>query len=417
MKLLALTIFLLHLYDALAAKKPLEFTTCSRKWAKIGCYHDSLSPRPLPELLLNDRDIYSSANDGHVLDWHKWRESLHSLACRCAEKARQKGYKVFGLQFYGECWGGPSGEAVYSKDGPSNNCIQNLEVPRDCSKEDHLSECVGGPKTNYIYYLMDNTPEPQSPDVDGGWSKWSDWTSCSKSCGKGQTSRERVCNNPTPKGNGKPCEGASFETVQCHIMECPSPCHKTMDVGFVIDSSSSVRRENFAKVKNFLIKLIDELDVTPQKTHVGVIQYNHRSYLLWNLAKPEYQNKDKLKKAVENIKFIPGATRTDKALEMAADQLLAGPGHRNFVPHLLLVLTDGQTGSSSKPYSQVMPYLRSKVPGIRIVSIGVGPFVDKQELKVIAMGKDEEVFQLDSFSDLIEKLQDILKTFCKTRQG
>jgi len=67
-------------------------------------------------------------------------------------------------------------------------------------------------------------PEPQSPDIDGGYSKWSDWSQCSASCGMGQTSRERVCNNPTPKGNGKPCYpdlGPAHQTTECHLMECP----------------------------------------------------------------------------------------------------------------------------------------------------------------------------------------------------
>jgi len=74
-----------------------------------------------------------------------------------------------------------------------------------------------------------------------------------------------------------------------------------MDVGFVIDSSSSVRRENFGKVKQFLIELINELDVSSIKTHVGVIQYNHKSYLLWDLDKKEYYDKKKLE---EVRKFI-----------------------------------------------------------------------------------------------------------------
>jgi hypothetical protein len=71
---------------------------------------------------------------------------------------------------------------------------------------------------------MSSAPEPQSPDIDGGYTKWSDWSACSKTCGKGEKIRERTCTNPTPKGNGKPCEdlGPSLGVEQCQTMECPS---------------------------------------------------------------------------------------------------------------------------------------------------------------------------------------------------
>lgn len=85
-----------------------------------------------------------------------------SLACRCAEKARAKGYKVFGLQFYGECWGGPNGEALFSKDGPSDNCIQQLTKPFACVQQDPFTECVGGENTNFIYRLVDNSKYPST---------------------------------------------------------------------------------------------------------------------------------------------------------------------------------------------------------------------------------------------------------------
>ncbi|XP_068698000.1 matrilin-4-like [Montipora foliosa] len=134
-----------------------KFATCKREWSKIGCFKDKIYPsRPLPELLLNDRDIYSNSHQpGYRLDWNKWNQSKHSLACRCAQKALQKGYRVFGLQFYGECWSGPLGQFNYSRDGASDNCIMNLHDPTACVK-DEPKECVGRGFTNYIYMVTEN---------------------------------------------------------------------------------------------------------------------------------------------------------------------------------------------------------------------------------------------------------------------
>ena len=78
-----------------------------------------------------------------------------SLACRCAQKALQEGYRVFGLQFYGECWSGPLGEFNYSRDGASDNCIMNLHDPTACVR-DEPKECVGGGFANYIYMVTES---------------------------------------------------------------------------------------------------------------------------------------------------------------------------------------------------------------------------------------------------------------------
>lgn len=40
----------------------------------------------------------------------------------CAEKAREKGFNFFGIQFYTECWSGTGAEKTYGRDGTSKDC-------------------------------------------------------------------------------------------------------------------------------------------------------------------------------------------------------------------------------------------------------------------------------------------------------
>lgn len=55
--------------------------------------------------------------------------------------------------------------------------------------------------------------------VDGFWMSWSNWSECSKSCGRGFTFRTRICEEP--KYGGLDCEGPSNETMSCYPSSCP----------------------------------------------------------------------------------------------------------------------------------------------------------------------------------------------------
>jgi len=48
-----------------------------------------------------------------------------------------------------------------------------------------------------------------SPMTNGGWSEWSDYTACTRSCEGGVRYRERTCTNPPPQNGGDECHGSS----------------------------------------------------------------------------------------------------------------------------------------------------------------------------------------------------------------
>ena len=57
--------------------------------------------------------------------------------------------------------------------------------------------------------------------VDGGFSEWSEFEACDKTCGGGVQARKRTCTNPTPSIGGKNCEGLLQETRECNMVDCP----------------------------------------------------------------------------------------------------------------------------------------------------------------------------------------------------
>ncbi|XP_067048693.1 coadhesin-like isoform X1 [Acropora muricata] len=63
--------------------------------------------------------------------------------------------------------------------------------------------------------------------VHGHWSHWGAFGPCSKSCGGGMRYRSRVCNNPRQSSGGKACVGPSHESQACNIRLCPVNGHWT----------------------------------------------------------------------------------------------------------------------------------------------------------------------------------------------
>ena len=77
--------------------------------------------------------------------------------------------------------------------------------------------------------------------VNGGWGSWSSWSSCSVTCGGGQRTRQRLCNNPAPSGGGSDCVGSSNDQQTCNTANCPGKIseafYKAYDLDILIFAS------------------------------------------------------------------------------------------------------------------------------------------------------------------------------------
>jgi len=73
--------------------------------------------------------------------------------------AAERGFKVFGLQNYGECWSGAGANKTYKRDGPSHNCLMNLRDPHPSCDINAPHECVGSQNVTYVYSLDEESHE------------------------------------------------------------------------------------------------------------------------------------------------------------------------------------------------------------------------------------------------------------------
>eukprot|EP00753_Platysulcus_tardus_P012675 PLAT3513.1.p1 GENE.PLAT3513.1~~PLAT3513.1.p1 ORF type:complete len:1663 (+),score=781.97 PLAT3513.1:888-5876(+) len=55
---------------------------------------------------------------------------------------------------------------------------------------------------------------------DGRWTPWSAWSSCSSRCGDGQRERRRSCASPPPRSTGADCAGDWQQSATCFTRSC-----------------------------------------------------------------------------------------------------------------------------------------------------------------------------------------------------
>ncbi|KFP02845.1 Cartilage matrix protein, partial [Calypte anna] len=175
---------------------------------------------------------------------------------------------------------------------------------------------------------------------------------------------------------------------------------KPTDLVFIIDSSRSVRPQEFEKVKVFMSRVIEGLDVGPNSTRVGVI--NYASAVKNEFSLKSHQTKAGLLQAVRRIEPLSTGTMTGLAIQFAISRAFSdSEGARVRSPNfnkVAIVVTDGRPQDGVQDVSA-----RARAAGIEIFAIGVGR-VDMQTLRQIASQPlDEHVDYVESYS-VIEKL-------------
>ena len=75
---------------------------CGVLFKPLGCFRDGRHDPALPHYIYNERDKSIANYGGRLIDWVNWENYLPGFICRCAKKAKELGYDLFGVQFYGK---------------------------------------------------------------------------------------------------------------------------------------------------------------------------------------------------------------------------------------------------------------------------------------------------------------------------
>ena len=177
-------------------------------------------------------------------------------------------------------------------------------------------------------------------------------------------------------------------------------CKAKVDVGFILDSSGSLRNE-YDKEKNFTKALAKSFGVSEDGARAGVVTFSYNSELSIKLS--DHKSLSTFDNAVDEIPLMGYTTRIDKALSMSMKELfLSANGGRPGIPKVLILMTDGtqsQDADAEDP-NRIASEIRNK--GIKLVIIGIGTGVDKKELLKLGGNHKEDIFTASTFEELLK---------------
>uniref|UniRef100_A0A672GQ46 Matrilin 2 n=1 Tax=Salarias fasciatus TaxID=181472 RepID=A0A672GQ46_SALFA len=174
-------------------------------------------------------------------------------------------------------------------------------------------------------------------------------------------------------------------------------CTIPLDFVFVIDSSRSIRPNDYEKVKTFIINLLQFLEVGSDATRVGLLQYGSEIQPEFSLN--TYTTRAEVVQAVRDMKHLATGTMTGLAIQYTMEtEFTEEKGARPLsmhIPRIAMIVTDGRPQDTVEEVAA-----QARQAGIQIFAIGVGR-VDMKTLKSIGSEPhSEHVHLVASFSQI-----------------
>uniref|UniRef100_A0A8C6QZ63 Matrilin-4 n=1 Tax=Nannospalax galili TaxID=1026970 RepID=A0A8C6QZ63_NANGA len=182
-----------------------------------------------------------------------------------------------------------------------------------------------------------------------------------------------------------------------------------VDLVLLVDGSKSVRPQNFELVKRFVNQIVDFLDVSPEGTRIGLVQFSSRVRTEFPLGR--YGTAAEVKQAVLAVEYMERGTMTGLALRHMVEHSFseaqgARPRDLN-VPRVGLVFTDGRSQDDISLWAA-----RAKEEGIVMYAVGVGKAVEEELRQIASEPAELHVSYSPDFSTMTHLLENLKGSIC-----
>nr|XP_057937259.1 collagen alpha-3(VI) chain-like isoform X2 [Doryrhamphus excisus] len=178
------------------------------------------------------------------------------------------------------------------------------------------------------------------------------------------------------------------------VTEEPVVAGSERDVAFLIDGTDYVRQD-FAYIRDFILKVIEPLDIGSDKVRISVVQHSERPTP--NFYLNTYNTKDEVLRAVNGLTLAGGRSlNTGSALTFMKDTILSeryGSRRARNVPQFLIVLAGSRSRDNVKD-----PAGELKTEGVVPFGVGVKD-ADRKQIEDISHNPSF-AFTVKEFSEL-----------------
>lgn len=191
-----------------------------------------------------------------------------------------------------------------------------------------------------------------------------------------------------------------------NLLDIPAlNCYVPADIMILLDGSDSIQDRDWYKMKEFVQLLIDNFDIARDAIHLGMVVYSSR--IGDHIGLNSFKDKNMLKLLAGALNHPKDSTNTAKGIEYVREKFRMDgrPG----VPKIAIVITDG---SSDNPRNTKLQANAAKNEGIKILAVGVGGSMFKDELRSIA-SKPSKVFTSPTFGTLQTLVSEIRNMVCQ----
>nr|XP_025854507.1 matrilin-4 isoform X1 [Vulpes vulpes] len=200
------------------------------------------------------------------------------------------------------------------------------------------------------------------------------------------------------------------QQLQADGKSCNHGCREGhVDLVLLVDGSKSVRPQNFELVKRFVNQIVDFLDVSPEGTRVGLVQFSSRVRTEFPLGR--YGTAAEVKQAVLAVEYMERGTMTGLALRHMVEHSFseaqgARPRALN-VPRVGLVFTDGRSQDDISVWAR-----RAKEEGIVMYAVGVGKAVEEELRQIASEPAELHVSYSPDFGTMTHLLENLRGSIC-----
>ncbi|KAH9505503.1 Collagen alpha-5(VI) chain [Bulinus truncatus] len=186
------------------------------------------------------------------------------------------------------------------------------------------------------------------------------------------------------------------------------PCIKKSraDIIFVLDASSSIKKENWIYQTKFAAEVTQAFAIGPDDVQFGTEIFNSDVTKIHDLN--TYSDKKALYNTIYNIPYpISTGTYTYRAFRKIREDGLftAKYGGRN-IRRIVIVMTDGESSDRVKTTEEAALL---KKDGVIILTVGIGSAINMVELRDMASDPEKNVFVAGSY-ELLNLIKNSLLT-------